>query len=60
MVLWYVRDGLERHILRERTSSHIFFQEPVGANACIPLQVHQRRHWSAACPSFDCDSLCSV
>ena len=25
---------VERHILRERTSSHISFQEPEGANAC--------------------------
>ena len=35
---------MERHILRERTSSsHIFFREPGGANACTPLQAHQRR-----------------
>ena len=35
---------MERHILRERTSSsHIFFLEPVGANACTPLQARQRR-----------------
>ena len=49
---------VERHILRERTSSsHIFFQEPRGSNACTPLQARQRRLWSAACPSLDCDSL---
>ena len=35
---------VERHILRERTSSsHIFFQEPAGANAWAPLQARQRR-----------------
>ena len=35
---------VERHILRERTSSsHILFQEPGGANACTPLQARQRR-----------------
>ena len=46
---------VERHILRERTSSsHIFFQEPWGANACTPWQACQRRLWSAACPSVDC------
>ena len=28
--------GVERHILRERTSSHIYFQKPGGANACTP------------------------
>ena len=28
---------VERHILRERTSSHIFFREPMGANPCKPL-----------------------
>ena len=34
---------MERHILRERTSSsHIFFPEPGGANACTPLQACQR------------------
>ena len=31
------------HILRERTSSHIFFREPGGANAFTPLQASQRR-----------------
>ena len=52
---------VERHILRERTSSsHIFFQEPGGANACTPLQARQRRLWLVACPSLDCDSLYSV
>ena len=52
---------VERHILRERTSSsHIFFQEPGGANAYNPLQACQRRLWSAACPTLDCDSLHSV
>ena len=31
---------VERHIQRERTSSsHIFFREPGGANACNPLQT---------------------
>ena len=35
---------VERHILRERTSSSLFFfLESVGANACAPLQAHQRR-----------------
>ena len=33
---------MEPRILRERTSSHIFFQEPGGANACTPLQARQR------------------
>ena len=52
---------VERHILREyRTSSYFFFQEPGGANACIFLQAYQRRLWSAACPTLDCDSLHSV
>ena len=51
---------MERHILRERTSSHIFFREPGGANACTPLQARQRRLWSAACPSLDSDSLHSI
>ena len=49
---------VERHILRERTSSsNIFFQEPGGANACTPLQARQRRLWSTASPPLDCDSL---
>ena len=49
---------VERHILRERTfSSHIFLQEPGGANACTPLQARQRNLWSAAYPWLDCDSL---
>ena len=31
---------VERHILRERTSSsHILFQEPEGANACTPCKL---------------------
>ena len=30
---------VERHILRERSSSHIFFQEPVGTNACTPCKL---------------------
>ena len=48
-------------IYRERTSSsHIFFQEPVDTNACIPFQTRQRRLWSAACPTLDCDSLHAV
>ena len=35
---------VERHILRERTSSsHIFFREPGGANACAHLQARQRQ-----------------
>ena len=35
---------VERHILRNRTSSfHIFFQESGGTNACTPLQARQRR-----------------
>ena len=35
---------VERHILRERTSSsHIFFQEPGGANACTLLQARQKQ-----------------
>ena len=34
---------VERHIPRERTSSsHIFFRESGGANACTPLQARQR------------------
>ena len=33
---------VERKILRERTSSHIFFQEPGGANACTLFQARQR------------------
>ena len=32
---------MERHILWERTSSHILFQDPGGANACTPLQARQ-------------------
>ena len=49
---------VERHILRERTySSHIFFKEPGGANVGTLLQARQRRLWSAACASLDCDSL---
>ena len=34
---------VERHILRERTSSHIFFREPRGANASTLLQACPRR-----------------
>ena len=35
---------VERHILRERTSSsHIFFRVPGGTNACTPLHARQRR-----------------
>ena len=35
---------IERHILRERTSSsHIFFWVPGDAKACTPLQACQRR-----------------
>ena len=31
---------VERHILREKTSSsHIFFQEPGSANACTPCKL---------------------
>ena len=30
---------VQRHILRERTSSHIFFWEPGGTNTCTPLQA---------------------
>ena len=53
--------GGETHILRERTSSsHIFFREPGGANACTPLQARQRRLSLASCPSLDCDSLHSL
>ena len=48
---------VERHVLRERTSSHIFFQKSEGVYACTPLQSRQRRLSSAACPSLDCDSL---
>ena len=44
--LWCVRD-----------SSHIFFREPGGANACTPLQARQRRPRSTACPSLDCLNL---
>ena len=34
---------MERHILRERTSSfHIFFRETGGANTCTPLKARQR------------------
>ena len=37
---------VERHILKERTSSsHIFFQEPGRANACTLLQARRRRLW---------------
>ena len=43
---------VERHILRERiSSSHIFFQEPGGANACIPLAS------SSETALIDCVSL---
>ena len=53
-------DG-ETYILRERaSSSHTFYREPGGANAFTPLQARQRRLWSTACPSLDCDSLHSV
>ena len=31
---------MERHILRERTSSHIFFRWPGGANVCTALPAH--------------------
>ena len=48
---------VERHILRERTSSHIFFKGTGGANAYIPSQAHQRRLCSAASPSLNYDSL---
>ena len=34
---------MKRDIRRERTSSHIFFREQVGVNACTPLQARQRR-----------------
>ena len=49
---------VERHILRERTSSsHIFFQVPEGANAYTLRLSRQKRLWSAACPSLDCLNL---
>ena len=52
---------MERHINRERTSSsNIFYRDPGGVNACTPLQARQRRLWSAACPTLDCDPLHSV
>ena len=52
---------VERHILRVRTSSsHIFFEEPGGANAFTLLQARQRRLCSTACPTLNCDSLHSV
>ena len=52
---------VERHMLRGgASSSHIFFREQRGANACTPLQARQRCLWSAACPSLNCDSLHSV
>ena len=54
-----VRDGGETY-KTEDSPFHIFFQEPVGANACTPLQARQRRLWSAACPWLNCDSLHSV
>ena len=52
MFLLCVRDGWrDIYSERERTSSsHIFFQEPGGANACTPLQTRQRCLWSAASP----------
>ena len=53
---------VERHILREKTSSsHMFFQEPGGANACTPLQAETpligcvslaRRRFSVLCPNL--------
>ena len=46
LAAWHDDDErwVERHILRERTSSsHIFFQKPGGANACTPLQARQRQ-----------------
>ena len=42
---------MERHILRERTSHHVFFWEPTLAPPC--KLYRQRCLWSAACPSFD-------
>ena len=43
---------MERHILRERTSSHIFFREPGGTNACTP--------WQAKTPLISCVSLAQL
>ena len=51
---------MERHILREGTSSHIFFRDPGSANACTPLQAETpligrvslaRLRFSALCKS---------
>ena len=43
---------MERHILRERTSFHIFFREPGGANACIPLQAVSSERSLIGCVSL--------
>ena len=39
MIFLWCERWVERYILGERTSSHIFFREPAGANACTPLQT---------------------
>ena len=53
MFLWCIRDGWrDIYTQRERTySSHIFFHEPEGANACNPLAS------SAETPRLGCVSL---
>ena len=54
---------MERHILRERTSSHIPLWEPGGADTCTPLaslsetpligcMSHARLRFSALCPNL--------
>ena len=51
---------VERHILRERTSSHIFFQEPGGANPLVSLSdtpllgcvCSAWQRFSALCPNL--------
>ena len=44
----FILERVDASVVSERwvertSSSHIFFQEPAGANACTPLQVHQRQ-----------------
>ena len=53
---------VERHILRERTSSsHIFFREPVGVPTLVTsCKLARDDLWPATCPSLDCNSLHSV
>ena len=54
VVSWEI-DG-EKYTQREDFFFPYLFREPGGANACTPLQAHQRRLWSASSPTLDSDS----